>query len=513
MVSRLSKRYRSRVQFSISVMDENIYLSLFQINKDIRKENKSVRNRLQSILLDNKFLQDRVIPIFPHYPLIPNERCGLWYCNPSSFKQTSYFKSTDGHVNQWDFSTRRLNFHLLETIRDNKGIIIVDSTRRGKKIPDALSKTVPIWCAVLNTLMLQETEKNVAIDKVLYLPPETVPKSEYDMIKRKIPELVAKLQKLNIIDSKKLNELFMGKLLRPIWVHPGSSLLDHSVDYFTGEVQEYEAWETPEDQNIIPIILCTVSYQAQDGMDKRYGFTYVQGAADDHELWSFGLDSNMFWAHIEYLGDASYSDDQLHDYIMDLAAAKLRNQCYIQDKGSLDEVFGNIDKITNEISLGKVSSGLTINKNLKQKLKSEYGKVIIFSNSVTVAEDTDDEEESGTDPFISIYKLQSGDKKSSKALRSTFPRIHGEIQSLFTNRDEKIKPMLICCNTGTDMSIGVILSILCTKYTEEWMLTSELPDISKLIVRKHLTKLISHLKGRNVNPSRATLNSVNSFLM
>ena len=160
-----------------------------------------------------------------------------------------------------------------------------------------------------------------------------------------------------------------------------------------------------------------------------------------------------------------------------------------------------------------MSSGLNINKNLKQKLKSEYGKVIIFSNSVTVAEDTDDEEESGTDPFISIYKLQSGDKKSSKALRSTFPRIHGEIQSLFTNRDEKIKPMLICCNTGTDMSIGVILSILCTKYTEEWMLTSELPDISKLIVRKHLTKLISHLKGRNVNPSRATLNSVNSFLM
>lgn len=494
-------------------MDENIHLSLSQINKDVRKENKSVRNRLQSIILDNKFLQDRVIPIFPHFPLIPNERCGIWYCRPSTFKQTSYFKSTDGHVNQWDFSTRRLNFHLLETIRDNKGIIIVDSTRRGKKIPDALSKTVPIWCAVLNTLMLQETEKNVDIDKVLYLPPETVPKSEYDMIKGKIPELVAKLQKLNIIDSNRLNELFMGKILRPIWVHPGSSLLDHSVDYFTGEVQEYEAWETPEDQNIIPIILCTVSYQAQDGMDKRYGFTYVQGAADDHELWSFSLDSKMFWAHIDYLGDMNYSVDQLHDYIMDLAAAKLRNQLYIQDMGSLDEVFGNIDKITNEISLGKVSPGLTINEKLKQKLKSEYGKVMIFSDSVTVAEDTDDAEESRTDSFISIYKLQSGDKKSSKALRSTFPKIHGEVQSAFTDRDEQMKPILVCCNTGTDMSIGVILSILCTKYTEEWMLTPELPDVSKIIIRKHLTKLISHLKGRNVNPSRATLNSVNSFLM
>ena len=29
-------------------------------------------------------------------------------------------------------------------------LILVDSTRAGKRIPDALSKTVPIWCAVIN---------------------------------------------------------------------------------------------------------------------------------------------------------------------------------------------------------------------------------------------------------------------------------------------------------------------------------------------------------------------------
>lgn len=496
-------------------MDEEILLSLSlsQINKDVRKENKSVRNRLQSILLDNRFLRDRVLPIFPRFPIVPNERCGLWYCEPSSFDQTSYFKSTDGHVNQWDFSTRRLNFHLLEIIQENKGIIIVDSTRRGKKIPDALSKTVPIWCAVLNTIMLQETEENVDIDKVLYVPPETVPKSEYDMIKRKIPELVDKLQKLNAIDSKTLNKLFKGKILRPIWVHPGSSLLNHSVDCFTGEIEEQEIWETPEDQNIIPIILCTVSYQAQDGMDKRYGFTYVQGAADDHELWSFGLDSKMFWSHIDYLGDTNNSDDQLCAYITDLIGKKLEYQLSIQDKGNLDDIFENIDKITNEISLGKVIQGLTINEKLEKELKVHYEKVIIFSNSVAIAAHADSVEESGTDSFISVYKLQSGDKKSSKALRSTFPMIHQEVQPVFANPAKGMKPILVCCNTGTDMSIGVILSILCAKYNEEWILTSELPVVNKIIIRKHLTKLISHLHGRNVNPSRATLNSVNSFLM
>ena len=34
--------------------------------------------------------------------------------------------------------------------------IIVDSTRRGKRMPDALSKTIPIWCAVLNRLLFKD---------------------------------------------------------------------------------------------------------------------------------------------------------------------------------------------------------------------------------------------------------------------------------------------------------------------------------------------------------------------
>src|SRR5271155_181541 len=36
----------------------------------------------------------------------------------------------------------------------NYRAILVDSTRRGKRMPDALSKTVPIWCTVLNRSVL-----------------------------------------------------------------------------------------------------------------------------------------------------------------------------------------------------------------------------------------------------------------------------------------------------------------------------------------------------------------------
>jgi tRNA A64-2'-O-ribosylphosphate transferase len=84
----------------------------------------------------------------------------------------AYFKSTDGHHGNWSFNLRRPNIHLLSIAASHGGyvampsflfllkkifqvlfcsrLILVDSTRAGKRLPDALSKTVPIWCAVIN---------------------------------------------------------------------------------------------------------------------------------------------------------------------------------------------------------------------------------------------------------------------------------------------------------------------------------------------------------------------------
>jgi tRNA A64-2'-O-ribosylphosphate transferase len=38
----------------------------------------------------------------------------------------------------------------LENSCHYRRVVLVDSTRSGKKFPDALSKTVPIWCEVIN---------------------------------------------------------------------------------------------------------------------------------------------------------------------------------------------------------------------------------------------------------------------------------------------------------------------------------------------------------------------------
>jgi len=43
-----------------------------------------------------------------------------------------------------------LNLSIFSVSTPTPRLIIVDSTRTGKRLPDALSKTVPIWCAVVN---------------------------------------------------------------------------------------------------------------------------------------------------------------------------------------------------------------------------------------------------------------------------------------------------------------------------------------------------------------------------
>lgn len=487
-------------------MDRAILQSLDEVKKELRKEDRSLRNRIESILFDNRFLESRVIPTFPKFPVVPNERCGVWYCDPNRYTQTSYFKSTDGHINQWDFSTRRLNFHLLPMLAENGGMIIVDSTRRGKKIPDALSKTVPIWCAVLNGLMLKATNQDISYDQLLYVPPGTVSSSERSRIVQKLPELIQKLETLNVFDGGQVYESFNRRLLRPFWIYPGSDLLESSRDVFTGELVN-QAWSVPEESKIIPVILCTVSYQAQDGVDKRNGFTYHQGAADDHELWSNGLEPDVYWKHIDTFRHLQGSNEDMEQLVDMVVKEEQERKCSQKDLSSVSHAFENMDGITKEVQLALVIDGLTINKALYEELKLSFSKVIILSETVSQSDDIEDQS-----TFIKIYPLRSGSKKSSKELRAKLIEIDQEVHSVIYNTD---KPILVCCNTGKDMSIGVLLMILSKYYTQDWKLAKEgeTPSISKTTIRKHLTSVISHLQGRNVNPSRATLNSTNSYLM
>ncbi|KAG5458104.1 MAG: hypothetical protein BJ554DRAFT_1743, partial [Olpidium bornovanus] len=138
--------------------------------EDIRRDSRSALNRLLSIQEDAAFVNDVIHQMLPHLPLVGNERCGTWYiyprnevedsrrrgllglrrrancvteprpgvtsgrgwqavslnqlqrCPPAQrHKDSVYFKSTDGHTGVWDFSLRRSNLHLLDTVAKHGG--------------------------------------------------------------------------------------------------------------------------------------------------------------------------------------------------------------------------------------------------------------------------------------------------------------------------------------------------------------------------------------------------------
>ncbi|KAG0671160.1 hypothetical protein C6P45_001173 [Maudiozyma exigua] len=476
--------------------------TLAELDREVRDENKSLKNRLMSIVYDNEFINYGIIPRFP-LPLIPNERCGVWYCDPDTYKQTCYFKSTDGHTDQWDFSTKRLNFHLLNTIAEYEGVTIIDSTRRGKKIPDALSKTIPIWAAVLNYIMLEKIGKSFEVEDVLFVPPGTVSKNEYNSICKKLPSLVDKLKALDVFDAEKWHKMVNGRILRPMWVCPPSFILEENIETNIEDPNEHK--NKLLEEGFEPLLLClvTVSGQAQDGTQKMDGFTYVQGAADDHELWSDGLTAEMFWRRFEFFSDIRNSDKALHTAVENMVMMEKMKH---SEPDNMDEVFLHRHQMTEALTLGLAMGGSRIGNKIYEQLKENYDQVILFCNDITLKLS----DELIADGIIEIRNMPSLSKTSSRNLRKKLPELYESVHSTIANSGKT----LLACNLGGDISAAVLLAVLVKDYSVDWEFEPEVEHpANKIIIKKHLAKMASKMNGRNPNVNRTTLNSVNDFLM
>ncbi|KAG1854203.1 initiator tRNA phosphoribosyl transferase [Suillus subalutaceus] len=261
---------------------------------ELRKESQDIYNRIHSIAEDAAFV-DQVYRSYPRLPLIPNMRCGAWYTDPNTASnEHAYYKSTDGHTGNWSFNLRRPNLHVLPLICAHAGLLLVDSTRAGKRMPDALSKTVPIWCAVINRAVLK-TAQNMNVDAdawntKLYTPPGVVSAQEHDQMEQKLDgwadDLAASFYVLPKVQYP----------LRPIWITPSTTIFPKFPD-------------TDAERRFYPIICISASKQVLDGMERRItGFAYIQGSGDDHELWSMGLTPTQFWKHKQTLLDANRNE-------------------------------------------------------------------------------------------------------------------------------------------------------------------------------------------------------------
>ena len=106
--------------------------SIYKVARALKKDEHTLFNCLASIVGDSHFVQE-IRLLYPDLPLLANLRAGGWYApTPDG---TCYFKSTDGHQNNCNFSVTRLNWHVAELATQKGGVIIVDATRKGKRFP------------------------------------------------------------------------------------------------------------------------------------------------------------------------------------------------------------------------------------------------------------------------------------------------------------------------------------------------------------------------------------------
>lgn len=173
----------------------------------------------------------------------------------------------------WDFNIRRNNLHLLPILMSHKGCVIVDSTRKGKRIPDALSKTIPIWCCVINRA-IAKYRGLTDWDLQFHSLPSAVSRSEHAQIEARLDGFVDKLLTSGV--DMALVSQQLEKPLRPIWYTP----------------QSYDALiESPppdfSDAPFCPVVCLSASEAVETGYQSRPGYLYVQGSADDQEAWAF----------------------------------------------------------------------------------------------------------------------------------------------------------------------------------------------------------------------------------
>ncbi|KAE8396240.1 tRNA A64-2'-O-ribosylphosphate transferase [Aspergillus alliaceus] len=430
--------------------------TISQTLSSLRRSALSIANRLHSIETDATFVRE--VAEYYNLPLVANERCGSWYIPPDAKTGSAYFKSTDGHTGQWDFSFRRLNLQILPIARKHGGCIIVDSTRRGKLMPDSLSKTVPIWCAVINRALFPS---DTAYHPVQF-PPNFLGASEESQIEHRIDGFVESLKSLKL-DLDDLRQQ-LGRPIRVAWANRS---------YFhPSDLQKGDAYNL--------FVLCSASRRVHGAEMSEGG--YIQGAGDDSEGWAHGLTPPVFWAHKSTL--ATTGEEDLPELIEKLVEGHRKLDGGQQ--ATLIAPTGNLYISPTDPRLNEGGAyDLVIDCNGKPEASEGNAKRLNLGCGVS--------------------------KLGSRDLRKHLHKVLAFVGSQLDSNPSL--SLLITCESGKDLSAGALLAILCLCYDDEGKFAGSHTKnkIDKQFIRQRLAWIVS--SKHDVNPSRSTLQSVNAFLM
>lgn len=338
-------------------------------------------------------------------------------------------------------------------------------------MPDALSKTIPIWCSIINRALFPNDPEY----HDLYTPPQVVSTSEHAQIAALLDDFLKSFLALDI-NITTLRE-HISKPIRPMWLTPESQITD--VEQVFGDYH--------------PVICCTASRRVAGGEVSEGG--YIQGSGDDTENWACGLTPLVFWSNRELLLSTPESD--LPDLIIQLASKST-------------DAEGNCAALT---PIAPTSSLYVISLATLVAQPAEICSIVIVLSSIITDPNTWQ-----TAPNKIEVGVGSG-KIGSRNLRAGLPQIVAFVKkslSRISSETESPVKIFMVSQGGKDLSIGVALTLLCLLYDGKGglMEPNASPadlDIDKTYIRRRLGWIMTVMP--DANPSRSTLQSVNSYLM
>ncbi|KAJ4842834.1 hypothetical protein Tsubulata_033654 [Turnera subulata] len=503
-------------------------ISIYRAARTIKRRENSLYNALRSIYEDSIFVGE-ISQLWPDLPLLANLRCGLWYS--PAFHSTCYFKSTDGHTNNWSFNTARLNLHVALLAGQKGGCMVVDSTRKGKRFPDSMSKTIPIWTCVLNRAVANHIKNMPEVQEELIKDTKLADPDNWDC-ELHLPNWVSIKEKAEIEErleewTKQLESsgadiasiaFSLKKPLRPLWISQRSVI-------WLNEVPHQSSWD------FTPIIL--VSASASDGVfqhrtTSEFSWRYIAGAGDDEESWARGLSPSHFWKHAYDI--ISSGPDVCNQKVADIVE---KDRVYRAQRGQTapqitvkppkisDSGIDNPSYMESSLAFNMSNNDATLNSadvddkvfwlgttNLavgpsQAATHASNVNCILNCDQVSIPICFPDAEAYFHLPVVSS-KLDRFSVLNNLPAAVNFARVNLQ----------KGNRLLVCCRDGEDISVCVCLAILTSLFNDEGTF-----DDGKLFSESHITKwemrrrLVFICKfAITARPSRGNLKQVFGFL-
>ncbi|CAF1870191.1 unnamed protein product [Brassica oleracea] len=503
--------------------------SIYRVARSIKRRDNSLYNALRSIYQDSLFV-DEISNLWPKLPLLANLRCGLWYS--PRFDATCYFKSTDGHTNNLSFNTSRLNLHLPLLAGEKGGCIIIDSTRKGKRFPDSMSKTIPMWCCVLNRSIHNHLKRlcntndqlndagftsvdhddssiRQLLDKwdcSLHMP-LWVSKTEKASIEAKLDEWTKQLEESGADIASLASCLW--KPLRPLWVSQKTVM-------WLNEVPDHESWD------FTPLILVSASDSGevqQYRTNSEFSWSYIPGAGDDEESWSRGLSPSVFWNHVDDLIDSG--PEVCNQKVAEIVES---DRVYRAQRGQeAPQVVVKSSKANNGVKSDETLSLSVPKPRVDEEIlvswlastnlalgSSQVGDKVLSNDCCILNCDKNPVSVPPSHLEEHLHLPMTGSKFDRFSILKSLP----SAVSFAKMKMSVGKKLLVCCQDGEDISVCVCLAILISLFNEEGTFDGgrsfEEKSITKLEMRRMLIFICKY--AVNARPSRGNLRQVFGFL-